>query len=893
MLKDKIYFLFVKTNPDVCNEYENYVMQHIEEHNSNRMKHWLILLWLNIHYRILGRKSVLLKKQEAVLQKSDIRKVDTATDFIVTEQGDRVFLSWRSEADICNIYRSSYGEKYNFLAKVSGTRQYIDKNILPGKDYYYKIKVSENGECYSAFSAEKHVQIREINSSHIDNREVHKEKVPAKAQCVSASSLDRGICLRWQSDAGICNIYRSQDGKDFKFLAKVFDQSQYLDIKVKPSTKYHYRLKMSYNDKNFSGFSDVVCTKSKDLTKYEMIYGKKLLPEGGSESSINKRINAIVFAKSLVKYDVISFDVFDTLIFRPFQKPSDLFMLVGQKLHIMDYCNIRMDAEEAARKKNFLLRGNREVTIDEIYQIVSEQTGISKNEGIRTEFEIELDLCYVNPYMHRVFELLKYQGKKLVIVSDMYYPKEYMVDLLEHVGYTGYEEVIVSCDYNCSKRDGRLFDILKEKYLDTPNIVHIGDNMVSDIKQAKERGIEAVHYLSIQKRGDSYRATNMSYLVGSAYQAIVNSQLHNGLYTYSPYYEVGFVYAGLYVTGFCNWLHENAKKKGITKLLFLAREGDIYQRVFRTMFDDVETEYVLWSRVPVVKTTVRKNRHPYLLQLVHHKAHALYKSKVSILFDRVGIGDLKQYFKDYRINDEEYLTENNEKIVERLLIDHWDELCECYRKDEQHIRDYLKEIVGKHKSVAVIDVGWSGNNVLQVKYLLEEIYHKTCSVTCYLAATRNVNDTYMASMMLSEEVETYIFSNMQNKDLHDFHQNTNNHLNSFFFEILTQSCTPTFLGFQDERFLYDIPEVENFVHNREIHTGILDFAVRYSTTFRNYPYMLNISGYDAYMPFRLFVSDLSWLRTYFSDYVFGRDLFATQERAVMETVKEVMDKANV
>lgn len=57
--------------------------------------------------------------------------------------------------------------------------------------------------------------------------------------------------------------------------------------------------------------------------------------------------------------------------------------------------------------------------------------------------------------------------------------------------------------------------------------------------------------------------------------------------------------------------------------------------------------------------------------------------------------------------------------------------------------------------------------------------------------------------------------------------------------------------------------------------------------------MLNISGYDAYMPFRLFVSDLSWLRTYFSDYVFGRDLFATQERAVMETVKEVMDKANV
>ena len=62
------------------------------------------------------------------------------------------------------------------------------------------------------------------------------------------------------------------------------------------------------------------------------------------------------------------------------------------------------------------------------------------------------------------------------------------------------------------------------------------------------------------------------------------------------------------------------------------------------MYPDFPTEYVLWSRVPVVKTTVDKNRHPYLLQLVHHKANALYKSRVGTLFDRVGIGELKSIF---------------------------------------------------------------------------------------------------------------------------------------------------------------------------------------------------------------------------------------------------------
>lgn len=196
--------------------------------------------------------------------------------------------------------------------------------------------------------------------------------------------------------------------------------------------------------------------------------------------------------------------------------------------------------------------------------------------------------------------------------------------------------------------------------------------------------------------------------------------------------------------------------------------------------------------------------------------------------------------------------------------------------------------------MAVVDVGWSGNNVLQVKYLLEQVYGLDCQAHCLLAAARNVNDTYMAAMTQKEEVKTYIFSNMQNKGLHDAHQEENRRLNSFFFEILTQSCTPTFLGFdKDGRFLYDIPEVENYEKNREIHQGALDFVKEYQSRFQNFPYMLDISGHDAYMPFQYFSRNLLWLKKYFGGYIFGRDLFATQEKAVMESVEEVMKKAGI
>ena len=67
----------------------------------------------------------------------------------------------------------------------------------------------------------------------------------------------------------------------------------------------------------------------------------------------------------------------------------------------------------------------------------------------------------------------------------------------------------------------------------------------------------------------------------------------------------------------------------------------------------------------------------------------------------------------------------------------------------------------------------------------------------------------------------------------------------------------------------------------------------YTEIFRDFPYMMDISGHDAYMPFQYFSRNLLWMRQYFGDYIFGRDLFATQDKAVMESVREVMEKAGL
>ena len=66
------------------------------------------------------------------------------------------------------------------------------------------------------------------------------------------------------------------------------------------------------------------------------IYEEKRLPVSGSESELflsdYPDLSVQSFVNELMKYDVVSFDIFDTLIFRPFSSPDDLFLCCRMSL---------------------------------------------------------------------------------------------------------------------------------------------------------------------------------------------------------------------------------------------------------------------------------------------------------------------------------------------------------------------------------------------------------------------------------------------------------------------------------------------------------------------------------------------------------------------------------
>ena len=626
----------------------------------------------------------------------------------------------------------------------------------------------------------------------------------------------------------------------------------------------------------------------------ELYAGEQKLPYlEGAESSISQRRKATAVVRELLQYDVVSFDIFDTLVLRPFAKPADLFMIVGKRLKKVEFCRIRINAEKRAREEALRKTGNSEITISDIYEIIENRTGIPKELGIQTELQAELDYCFANPYMKRIYRMLKEQKKVIIITSDMYLPQHLIRQILTNCGYTGYDKLYVSCDHGCSKRTGELYQIIKNDFPGR-KLIHIGDNQISDIQSAEEQGIKTFYYRNCHEIGNQFRADGMSEFVTSSYSGIVNTHLHSGEEIYSPYYEYGFIYGGLYILGFCNWIHRYVKREGIDKVLFLSRDGDIYYRVFNMLYTDVSNEYFLWSRIANTKYTCLKNREDFLNRVVFYRSLSPFAISIEALLNSLHLEVLIQYVPDFGLAINDLVVPENVDKIDNLFIKHWEDVCSAFEQEKRYIREYIDRKVAGVRKVAIIDVGWMGSGPMGLKYLIEEELGYDCRVYCLQAAARPPLPTDIAPELMDGTVEPYMFSQMLNRNLYETHHGTNHGLNNIFFEMFTQADYPSYSGIMENGdYSFDFPEVENYAGIREIHRGIIDFCEEYIRFFHKDSFALQISGYDAYCPYRMIIRNLDFIKNQFAEFTFARNISGDMKNQRIETVKELLEQAGV
>ena len=120
--------------------------------------------------------------------------------------------------------------------------------------------------------------------------------------------------------------------------------------------------------------------------------------------------------------EIVSFDIFDTLLFRNVSRPIDIFRTMDKEIleeyNIKDFSKIRVQAEIDARK----VIDRCDVFLDEIYQEINK---IIKNKKItdsikRMEIEREHEFITVNPFMKEIYDYCIDNNKQSYFISDMY-----------------------------------------------------------------------------------------------------------------------------------------------------------------------------------------------------------------------------------------------------------------------------------------------------------------------------------------------------------------------------------------------------------------------------------------------------------------------------------------
>lgn len=131
--------------------------------------------------------------------------------------------------------------------------------------------------------------------------------------------------------------------------------------------------------------------------------------------------------KLIEKADIVSFDVFDTLISRDVKNENMIFKFMEtiafeNRKPIKDFTLLRKEAEKKAMQKY-----TGTATIRQIYEELKYNSNLTDGQIeylLRMEENLELILCFPKYEGRVLFEYCLWKNKKILLISDMYLSKK-------------------------------------------------------------------------------------------------------------------------------------------------------------------------------------------------------------------------------------------------------------------------------------------------------------------------------------------------------------------------------------------------------------------------------------------------------------------------------------
>jgi predicted HAD superfamily hydrolase len=310
---------------------------------------------------------------------------------------------------------------------------------------------------------------------------------------------------------------------------------------------------------------------------------------------------------------VHSFDVYDTLLTRRVARPEDLFELLEQRLHTEGLAELsgrfaaeRRQAEADAR----LTAPAGEVQLSEIYACLGQRMGWNAegiNQALELELQTERELTVAVPGLRTRVQAARAAGFRIFFLSDMYLPTPFIRELLRREGFWEEgDELLVSGELRQAKHDGRMFQMLRAKHPGITAWHHTGDNLRADVEVPKRFGIESdweTRCQLTQRELAARGSTGQGELWRSRLAASMKLARLAGA-DLPPerriIWECGTNVVGPLWFGFVEWCLAEAQRRGIRRLYFVARDGQIFhkvaQEIVRKRSIPVECHYLYGSR---------------------------------------------------------------------------------------------------------------------------------------------------------------------------------------------------------------------------------------------------------------------------------------------------------
>lgn len=434
------------------------------------------------------------------------------------------------------------------------------------------------------------------------------------------------------------------------------------------------------------------------------------------------------FTELFSKAEVISFDIFDTLLVRPFANPVDVFALIERREAVKGFGKARIQAETTAREKAFRKTKSHEVTLKQIYQELSvdgqELKAALRARLMQAEIETERSILTPSPTIRPLYNLARVLGKTVIATSDMYIPSDVMTDILVAKGYE-LDHVFMSCDIGRSKHEGGLFlHVAKTLGCELSSILHVGDNMHSDGAAALKVGVagfyipslfeqvaidqrfnqQAFHELALQSRGVVDGNINLASSIVVAFLSLAKAK--NPAMTLAE--QFGAMYAGPLVSGFAVWLDAMAKTENVRHLRLATRDGYITKAVWDRLGLDPERASVFQSSrrltmIPVLCTAFESE----LPSLIGASSDTTMRQCIKRLDLGEGEEELLQILQRFTPLDRPIDTETRRKAALKALRDCRAALLQIAQSERAAYARYMEDVGFDPSQDAFVDCGWA------------------------------------------------------------------------------------------------------------------------------------------------------------------------------------------